>query len=165
MPWHHSLTFLSTKRIQSDSIIISPFIRMQIFSFERFLINVNIPIYCWVITWNLSNSNFIDFTIVHILHNNVIIRYISNDTNMSVIAIISSSGELYDSARDWLLTRWNSLCFCILYPSICIPSPCYSLILSNIPSTIPPCKTTWKSGIFYDITGFQSCLCINNCWF
>lgn len=55
------------------------------------LVNVYVSIDCFTILWNLTDCDFSESTVIHILYDDIISFYIDNDTNVSIITIISSS--------------------------------------------------------------------------
>ena len=67
-------------------------------SLYTILVYIDISIYSHIISWYLSDRHLIDTSIVHILYDHVIIRDICDDTDMSIVSIVSSSRELYDSS-------------------------------------------------------------------
>ena len=107
-----------------------------------FLIYIDISFDSWVIFWYFSDSNSIEFLIVHIFDNQFALFDSYDDTYMSVVGIVSMSFKLYDSTNCRSFPCRYSLCLRIAYPLICIPSPCYRLILCNISSTVSPCKSS-----------------------
>lgn len=121
------------------------------------LIYINISIDSSIIFWNFSNCHLIESSIVHIFDNHIIILYSSNDTNMSIIPIVSSTRKLYYRTNYWRRSCFFSLCSCISNPRTCITTPSYILILCNIPSTISSDKTSRFTSILYQITTLESC--------
>ena len=116
-----------------------------------FLIHIDISFDSWMIFWYFSDSYGIEFLIVHIFDNEFTLFDSYDDTYMSVVRIVSMSFKLYDSTNSRSLTSRYSLCFCISYPLISIPSPCYCLILCNIGSTVSTGKTRIVTMVLYPI--------------
>ena len=87
------------------------------------LINVDISIDGIIIDWDSPDSDLIESAIVHILHNDGIIGHIRNNTDMSIVSIISTPRELYNRSRNWSRSYFYSCGFCIPHPLICISSP------------------------------------------
>lgn len=57
----------------------------------QLLINIDVSIDSGIIFWNLSDRNFVQTTIVHILHDHIVISYICYDTHVSIISVIPLS--------------------------------------------------------------------------
>ena len=154
---------MSTKRIQHGHPYYIPFSRKANFYYGTYansqwkLVDIYISINCRVVYFYLSDSNFIDLTIIHILHDDVLIRNIRDDTDVTVVAIIASSRELDNRARNWFLSDFSSCGFRIFHPGICISSPVHTLILGNIPGTVSPCKSSRESSIFHEVSRLQPC--------
>ncbi len=115
------------------------------------LIHIDVSFNSWMIFWYFSDSDSIEFLIVHIFDDKLGIFDSYDDTYMSVVGIVSMSFELYDSTNSWSFTSRYSLCFCITYPLICISSPCHALILCDIGSTVSAGKTRIVAMILYSI--------------
>ncbi len=144
---------MSTKRIQHGHPHYIPFFWKANFS----LVCIDISVDTIVTYRYFSDRHFIDLTIVHIFHDDIIICDICDDTDVTVVAIISTSRELDDRTRNRFLSCFYSCGFRIFHPGIRISSPAYTLILCNIPGTVSPCKSTREPSILHRIARLKTC--------
>ena len=129
---------------------------------ESYLVYINISIDCLIISWYLTNSDLIESTVVHIFYDDIVISIVYDDTHMSIISIVSTPRELYDSTNSRFYT-----CFCtssssIFEPLFCISPPIHRLILCDIPSTVSWSKSSTQSSIFDSISVF--CWVYSHTW-
>ena len=64
----------------------------------------------------LANRDLIESSIVHILDDDVIPLDTSDDTDMAIVSIVSSSGELYDRSNYWLGSYLDTIGSSISHP-------------------------------------------------
>ena len=100
-----------------------------------------------MIFWYFSDSDCVEFLIVHVFDDKLGIFDSYDDTYMSVVGIVSMSFKLYDSTNCWSFTSRYSLCFCITYPLISISSPGHRLILCDIGSTVSPRESSIEARV------------------
>lgn len=109
------------------------------------LINIDITLYRWVITWNLASSYFPKSTIVHIRNDNMGISKVNNNSHMSISWIISSPFKLNYCSKSWCISSCMSHGTSVCNPLICISSPVYIFIWRNVPGTVSPRSRKWLS--------------------
>lgn len=115
-----------------------------------------------MILGDFSDGNSVEFLVVHVFDDEFGIFDSYDDTDMSVVRIVSISFELDDRSHCRGFTSWYSLCFCISYPLVCISSPGDCLVLCDIGGTVSPGKSSAQSGIDY-LIGFISFLSSSAC--
>ncbi len=121
------------------------------------LIYIYISINTRIIDRHLSYRDLIESTIVHVLHDDIAIFDTRDNTNVSIVPIVSTSRKLNNWPDDRSWSGFYTIIFRISHPWDRIPSPCHILILGHIPRTIPSNKSSSHSRIFYDISILQSC--------
>ena len=105
------------------------------------LIHIDISIYRTVITIDMSDSYFIQRSIIHILYDNLIIGNRYDDPDVSIVCIVSTSRELDNRSDCRFVSSRYSLCFRIFHSLFRISSPCDVLVLRNIVRTVSPSKS------------------------
>lgn len=107
---------------------------------KNVLIYIDISLYCCIITWYLTSSNFSESTIVHVWNYDMSISKIYYNTYVTIARIISSSTKLNNCSECRSITSCMSFSTSIIKPLICVSWPINILILCYIPSTISPVK-------------------------
>ncbi len=88
---YYSSIYRKIKKIEAFLLDTCIKYTIQYIQYYIQLIHIDISINTRMIDRNLSNSNFIESSIIHIFDDDIAILYPGNDTNMTIVTIVSGS--------------------------------------------------------------------------